>query len=142
MLMRWIVIKGLSPKPDKFCMILLKFRERRASTRKGRNASAGFKVAFTEVDLNVKIGDIDFNTEAGRVEYAKRLQWQAKYYAGLLKIALKNENVIVFHSWMVTVREPDISDSRFADYGNGAILDKNYNPEPAYEAMLELLINP
>jgi len=107
-----------------------------------RYASAGLKVAFTEVDFNVKIRDIDFNTEAGRVEYAKRLEWQAKYYAGLLKIALENENVIEFHSWLVTDRFPDISDSRFADYGNGAILDKNYNPKPAYDAMLELLKNP
>ena len=142
MLMRLIENQRLLQKPDKFDIISLKFRERRASTRKGRYASTGLKVAFTEVDFKVKIGDIDLNTEAGRVEYAKRLQWQAKYYAGLLKIALENENVIVFHSWMVTDRYPDISDSRFADYGNGAILDKNYNPKPAYFAMLELLKNP
>jgi GH35 family endo-1,4-beta-xylanase len=108
-----------------------------------RYASKGVKVAFTEVDVNIKYGDLDLNTPAGRAEYDKRLQWQAKYYAGLLKIALENENVILYHSWMVTDRYQDIDPNGTAwpGYGNGGILDKHYHPKPAYYAMLDLLKN-
>ncbi len=102
-----------------------------------RYANKGLKVAFTEVEGQVKIDDIDFNTPEGRAEYEKRLQWQAKYYAGLLKIALENENVILFHTWGVSDRYQNIP--VFEGYGDGFIFDKNYNPKPAYDAMLELL---
>jgi hypothetical protein len=102
-----------------------------------RYASQGLKVAFTEVEGQIKISDIDLNTPEGRAEYDKRLQWQAKYYAGLLKIAMNNENVIMFHIWGVTDRYQNISDVE--GYGNGFIFDKNFNPKPAYYAMLKLL---
>jgi hypothetical protein len=105
-----------------------------------RYASKGLKVAFTEVEGYVKIDDIDFNTPEGRAEYDKRLQWQAKYYAGLLKIAMENENVIMFHIWGVTDRYQD--STSFEGYGNGFIFDKNFNPKPAYYAMLDLLKSP
>jgi hypothetical protein len=102
-----------------------------------RYASKGLKVAFTEVEGQIKISDIDFNTPEGRAEYDKRLQWQAKYYAGLLKIAMVNDNVIMFHTWGVTDRYQNGSSDE--GYGNGLIFDKNFNPKPAYDAMLKLL---
>jgi len=104
-----------------------------------RYASVGLKVAFTEVDGYIKIGDLDLTTAAGRTEYEKRLQWQAKYYAGLLKIAMDNDNVILYHTWGVTDRYPDSISSMFPAYGNMHLFDKNYNPKPAYHAMLDLL---
>jgi len=64
-----------------------------------RYASLGMKVAFTEVEGQVKIDDLDLTSAADRAEYERRLQWQAEYFAGLLKIALQNENVIIFHVW-------------------------------------------
>jgi hypothetical protein len=102
-----------------------------------RYADKGLKVAFTEVEGQIKLNDIDLLTPKGRTEYEKRLQWQAKYYAGLLKIAMKNENVILFHSWGVTDRYQNLP--LIDGYGNGFIFDKNYNPKPAYSAMLEIL---
>jgi GH35 family endo-1,4-beta-xylanase len=102
-----------------------------------RYAGIGMKVAFTEVEGQIKIDDIDFTTPAGRTEYDKRLQWQAKYFAGLLNIALKNENVILFHMWGGTDRYQNVQP--WPGFGNGFIWDKYFNPKPAYYAMLELL---
>jgi GH35 family endo-1,4-beta-xylanase len=103
-----------------------------------RYASIGMKVAFTEVEGQIKFDDIDFTTPDGRAEYEKRLQWQAKYYAGLLKIALENENVIIFNIWGITDKFQS-PNAAYPGYGNGFIFDKNYNPKPAYYAMLALL---
>ena len=105
-----------------------------------RYASIGMMVAFTEVEGQIKFDDIDFNTPAGRAEYANRLQWQAKYYAGLMKIALENDNVILFNIWGITDQYQS-PNAAYPGYGNGFIYDKNYNPKPAYYAMLELLKN-
>jgi endo-1,4-beta-xylanase len=105
-----------------------------------RYASVGLKVAFTEVEGQIKYDDIDFTTPVGRVEYDSRLQWQAKYFAGLLKIALENDNVIMFHMFGGTDRYQNVQD--FSGYGNGFIFDKNFNPKPAYYAILELLKAP
>jgi endo-1,4-beta-xylanase len=105
-----------------------------------RYAGIGMKVAFTEVEGQIKIDDIDFTTPAGRAEYESRLQWQAKYYAGLVRIALENDNVIMFHMWGGTDRYQNFQP--WPGYGNGFIFDKNYNPKPAYYAMLDLLKGP
>ena len=102
-----------------------------------RYASVGLKVAFTEVEGQIKIDDIDLTSAAGRAEYEKRLHWQAKYFAGLLKIAMDNDNVIMFHMWGVTDRHQSFQP--WPGFGNGFIFDKNYNPKPAYYAMLALL---
>ena len=102
-----------------------------------RYASIGMKVAFTEVEGQFKIDDLDLTSATGRAEYERRLQWQAECFAGLLKIALENENVIMFHIWGVTDRYQN--GEAVPGYGNGFIFDRNYNPKPAYDAMLELL---
>jgi hypothetical protein len=107
-----------------------------------RYASIGLKVAFTEVDGYIKIDDLDLTSAAGRAEYENRLQWQAKYYTGLLKIAMDNDNVILYHTWGVTDRYPDASSAIFPGYGDMHLFDKNFNPKPAYFAMLELLKAP
>jgi GH35 family endo-1,4-beta-xylanase len=105
-----------------------------------RYARKGLKVAFTEVEYQIKIDDINLNTPAGRAEYDKRLQWQAKYYAGVLLIALENENVIMFHTWGITDRYQNYSP--WPGFGNGFIFDKHYYPKPAYYAMLDELKKP
>jgi GH35 family endo-1,4-beta-xylanase len=103
-----------------------------------RYASIGMKVAFTEVEGQIKLDDIDFTTPVGRAKYDQRLQWQARYYAGLLKIAQENDNVILFNIWGITDK---FQNPGYPGYGNGFIFDKNYNPKPAYYALLELLKN-
>jgi hypothetical protein len=107
-----------------------------------RYARVGLKVAFTEVDGFIKIDDLDLTSAEGRAEYDRRLEWQAKYYAGLLKIAMENENVILYHTWGVTDRYEGNSDTSLPEYSDGYIFDRNYNPKPAYYAMLELLQAP
>ena len=104
-----------------------------------RYASVGLKVAFTEVNGYIKIDDLDLTTPEGRASYKSRLQWQAKYYAGLLKIAMENENVILYHTWGVTDRWPDALSDMSVGYGDMLLFDKNFHPKPAYWAMLELL---
>jgi len=105
-----------------------------------RYASVGLKVAFTEVEGQIKYDDIGSATPTCGSDYNKRLQDQADYYAGLLKIALENDNVIMFNMWGGTDRWQNVQP--WPGYGNGFIFDKNYNPKPAYYAMLELLKAP
>jgi endo-1,4-beta-xylanase len=104
-----------------------------------RYTNAGLKVAFSEVEGQIRIDDIDFTSTAGRAEYARRLQWQAKYYAGLLRIALYNNKVIIFDSFGMSDRYPGYTPDIVSGYSNGFIFDKNYNPKPAYDAMMRLL---
>jgi hypothetical protein len=106
-----------------------------------RYASAGLKVAFTEIDGGIKVDDIDLATADGRAEYENRLQWQAKYYAGLLKIAMENDNVIVYNMWDVTEKYPTYNTALYPGYSNSGIFHKNYYPKPAYDALLALLKN-
>jgi GH35 family endo-1,4-beta-xylanase len=107
-----------------------------------RYASAGLKVAFTELDGFIKIDDLDFNTPEGRAEYENRLQWQAKYYAGLMKIAMENENVILYKIFQITDKYGIDMGPIDAGFGNSGIFDKNYHPKPAYFALLDQLKNP
>jgi GH35 family endo-1,4-beta-xylanase len=135
-MMFWI----LSPEPYEYVYMDLDDYLQKVDANVKRYAKAGMKVGFTEVDGNIKIDDIDFNTAEGRAEYESRMQWQAKYYAGLLKIAIENDNVVVFNMWEWTEKYP-AENSLYPGYSNSGILDKNYHPKPAYEAMLELLKN-
>jgi hypothetical protein len=104
-----------------------------------RYAKIGLKVAFTELDGYIVIDDLDLTSAACRAEYEKRLQWQAKYYAGLLKIAMDNDNVILYQTFGVTDRYPDFVSTMYPEYGNMLLFDKSYNPKPAYYQMLDLL---
>jgi hypothetical protein len=133
----------LSPSPDfEYVYMTLDEYLQKVDLNVKRYASQGLKVAFTEVDGFIRIDDIDLTTAAGRAEYDSRLQWQAKYYAGLLKIAMENDNVILYKVFEVTEKYPDAEEILTPGYGNSGIFDKNYHPKPSYDAMLELLKNP
>jgi endo-1,4-beta-xylanase len=88
----------------------------------------------------IKIDDINLTSAAGRAENEKRLQWQADYFAGLLRIALENDNVIMVHMWGGTDKWQNVQP--WPGYGNGFIFDKNYNPKPTYYALLAPLKDP
>ena len=133
----------LSPSPDfEYVYMTLDEYLQKVDLNVKRYASQGLKVAFTEVDGFIKIDDIDLTTAAGRAEYDSRLQWQAKYYAGLLKIAMENDNVILYRVFEITEKFPDAEEILTPGYGNSGIFDKNYHPKPSYDAMLELLKAP
>jgi len=113
-----------------------------------RYRAAGLKVAFTEMTCGIDLMDratnmpLDLTTAAGREEYDRRLQWQAKYYTGLLKIAMSYDNVIMFRMWEVTDKYPVPDSVLNPGYGSEGIFDQHYHPKPAYYAMLDLLKNP
>jgi GH35 family endo-1,4-beta-xylanase len=111
-----------------------------------RYKALGLKVAFTEVDVPIWTADID-STPAGQQRLAKRLQLQAEVYRSLMHIALTHSNVVAFvlfdwadqYSW-VDWTLPGITNCQ--GYGDLGIFDMDYQPKPAYYALLDELKTP
>ena len=109
-----------------------------------RYAALGVKVAFSEVDVPIYIKDIDTSSAVGNAELKRRIDYQGQIFGGLMKVALANPNVIAFktqdlsdrYSW---VYHPDPYGA--PDYGFPDMLDKDYQPKPAYTAVLNALKN-
>ena len=106
-----------------------------------RYAELGIKVAFTEIEGYISVTDLDLTNTDDRLEYERRLEWQTAYYVGLMKIALENENVILYNIWGISDRHPGAG-MAFPEYSHPCLFDKNYNPKPAYKALMELLNAP
>ena len=108
-----------------------------------RYAALGLKVAFSEVDVPIFIKDIDTSTVAGQAELKRRLDYEAQIFSGLMKVALANPNVIVFSTMDLTDRYSWVyqPDTGAPDYGYPDMLDKEYQPKPAYTAILNALKN-
>ena len=102
-----------------------------------RYADLGVLVEFSEVEVGIRIDDIDFSTPAGKNLYEKRLADQAKVYGGLAKIAVENKNVAAFIIWMVSDRYPQGAVG--PGYGDTSLFDPEYKPKPAYYAVLDEL---
>ena len=112
-----------------------------------RYNALGLKVVFSETDVPVYIKDIDTNTATGQAELIQKLDFQAQVYGGLMKVALANPNVIDFSSWGFTDRRSDVNSYNDDGKGEGGysipnIFDLNYKPKPAYDAVLNALMNP
>jgi endo-1,4-beta-xylanase len=105
-----------------------------------RYADLGVSVEFSEVEVGIRVNDIDFSTAAGKSLYAKRLADQAKVYGGLAKIAVESKNVSEFIIWLVSDRYPQ--NAVQAGYGDTSLLDTEYKPKPAYYAVLDALKQP
>ena len=75
--------------------------------------------------------------KTGKKVYDERLAEQAKMYGGLAKIAVENKNVAALIIWMMTDRYAQgVFGSK---YGDTSILDADYQPKPAYYAILNEL---
>jgi endo-1,4-beta-xylanase len=102
-----------------------------------RYAKLGVLVEFSEVEIAIRNDDVDPLTPAGKKVYDERLAEQAKMYGGLAKIAMENKNVAALIIWMMTDRYAQgVFGSK---YGDTSILDADYQPKPAYYAILNEL---
>ncbi len=108
-----------------------------------RFADLGVQVVFSEVDVPLLIKDIDTSTATGQAELKRRLDYEAQIFGGLMKVALDNPNVIAFNTWCFTDKYSDVYTPEWGwtGYGYPDLLDKDYQPKPAYAAVLNALKN-
>jgi GH35 family endo-1,4-beta-xylanase len=98
-------------------------------------AELGLLVEFSEIEVGIKIDDINFSSAADQETYKKRLAAQAKVYGGLAEIAVENNNVTAFIVWMVSDR---YNQGIYPGYGDTSLFDAEYKPKPAYYAVLDV----
>jgi endo-1,4-beta-xylanase len=101
-----------------------------------RYAVQGLLVEFSEVDVAIKLSDLDLATEKGKTELQKRLVFQAKVYEGLMRVALDNRNVIAFFVWGIGDKYHDTAPS---GYGKPLLFDEELRPKLAYYGLLTVL---
>jgi endo-1,4-beta-xylanase len=108
-----------------------------------RYAEAGFQVMFTEVECQVRMDDLDLSTQAGRDELARRQDKQAEIYARIMRLAVDNPNVAFITFWSLadlpgtSAFGPPFYELTYTD---AFLFDKNYDPKPAYYAVLDVLM--
>jgi endo-1,4-beta-xylanase len=102
----------------------------------------GLLVEFSEVEVAIRIDDLDLTTTAGQQRYQDRLKTQADVYAGLMKIAKENKNVVAFIFWEASDTWSSIFNVDWPKrqvLGDAALFDTYYQPKPAYDAVLDVL---
>ena len=106
-----------------------------------RFADLGIQVVFSELDVPMLIKDIDTSTAAGQAELKRRLDYEGQIFGGLMKVALDNPNVIAYNTFCYTDRYSDVYTVEWGwtGYGYPDLIDKDYHPKPAYQAVLDVL---
>ena len=92
-----------------------------------RFADLGLQVAVTELDVRIQ----------QPIDQAK-YQIQANDYHNMIQIALENEKCNTFMLWGFTDKHSWIP-SFFPGFDDALIFDRDYQPKPAYTAILEVL---
>src|SRR5262249_32610482 len=93
-----------------------------------RFADLGLALFVTEMDVRIQLPV----TEA-------KLNTQAAIYRDILDVCLNQPACLGFQTWGFTDLHSWIPGS-FPGYGSALIFDENYNPKPAYDALLAELI--
>ena len=107
-----------------------------------RYAAAGMLVMFTEVECQVRMDDLKLNTPAGQAELTRRQQVQAEVYARIAKLVMDNPNVAFVTFWFLADKPglggfgPPWNPGNLPD---SFLFDKNFDPKPAYQAVLDTL---
>ncbi len=99
----------------------------------GRYEELGLNVAITELDVRIPLGDDGEPSE-------EQLSQQADYYTRFLNNCLFAENCTEFRAWGFTDAYSWVPDE-FDGEGAALIFDENYEPKPAYDALIETLKN-
>lgn len=96
-----------------------------------RYEDLGLEVAITELDVRIPLGSDGEPSD-------EQLQTQADYYKRFMQLCLLAENCNDFRLWGFTDAESWVPGT-FEGTGAALIFDEQYNPKPAYDALLEAL---
>jgi endo-1,4-beta-xylanase len=91
---------------------------------------------FTDLGLEVHITELDVRIPG--VGTPEQFKLQAEIYAGFMKVAMENPGVTSVTIWGITDKDSWIQWS-YPGYGAATLFDGQYNPKPAYEAVLKVL---
>jgi endo-1,4-beta-xylanase len=94
-------------------------------------AALGIQVQITEMDVRVPV-DSSGNATAAE------LQQQAQVYQNIMTVCLEQPNCTAFQVWGISYNDSWIP-SVFAGYGAALPFDFNYQPTPAFDALLTAL---
>ena len=94
-------------------------------------AALGIQVHITEMDVRVPVASSGNATAA-------ELQQQAQVYQNIMTVCLEQPNCTAFQVWGISYNDSWIP-SVFAGYGAALPFDFNYQPTPAFNALLTAL---
>ncbi len=96
---------------------------------------------FRDLGLNISLTEIDviLPVENGQAT-AGNLQYQAGVFRDLLEACLESGSCSSFVTWGFTDKHSWIPEL-FDGYGAALLFGEDYNPKPAYEALLDVLSN-
>jgi endo-1,4-beta-xylanase len=97
------------------------------STNMARLGALGLEVHVSEMDVRLPV---DSNGVASAADLAS----QARIYQDVFAACQANSNCTAFLTWGISDRYSWIP-SVYPGYGAGLLLDREYNPKPAYRAM-------
>jgi endo-1,4-beta-xylanase len=92
-----------------------------------RLGELGLQVHITELDIRIKGSPTP-----------ELLEQQAQNYRDILNVCLNEPNCTAFIMWGMTDKYSWIPQTR-QGYGSALIFDENYQPKPAYQALLDAL---